>query len=482
MDTILCDEIIEEIFHRLPRRSSGAVSLVSKRWLRLLRSSKTSLSLKFNSTLPLPLSSFLSHYPYLSSLSLTSVVHGGNPSGYGTDTLGHGNDTLGYGSDTFEYSDSLLLSVASSCGNLKRLRFSAGPFSLSSLLSLSSSCPHLSSLSLSLSRPLSLQFLLHFLSLKHLSLHFTGVGEINSGENFENLNCTFQFESLSLSGIRPGDYALNLLWRNCKNLKKLKLHSCESLGDNASFSSFLSSTSLQEIELRTCRTIIDFVLSKLAENCTSLNSLLIYDGGSREGLLQFITNCRCYLRKLDLRLPLDLDDTHLFAIAQNFTGLSTLRLQSSSLITHEGLETLSSALRNEIEELSLMNCDAMERHTGLLAALGQNLSRKLKVLDICYNDKLVDKEFVSMVVSCVNLRELKLRGCSKLSNEALGLVSRICKDLEGVDIMECCKIDEEGIENFVMNSPRLRRIEVEDCKITDGLKVFAANNLIEVGC
>ncbi|KAM7522280.1 hypothetical protein LguiA_012182 [Lonicera macranthoides] len=64
--------------------------------------------------------------------------------------------------------------------------------------------------------------------------------------------------------------------------KKIKATRYESLGYNASFSSFLSLKSLQEIELRTCRTAIDFVLSKLAEDCTSLNSLSIYDCGSRE--------------------------------------------------------------------------------------------------------------------------------------------------------------------------------------------------------
>ncbi|CAI9786810.1 unnamed protein product [Fraxinus pennsylvanica] len=36
-------------------------------------------------------------------------------------------------------------------------------------------------------------------------------------------------ESLCLSGIQPGDFGLDLLWRNCKNIKKLQLKCWESL-------------------------------------------------------------------------------------------------------------------------------------------------------------------------------------------------------------------------------------------------------------
>ena len=74
MDRMLCDELLQEIFQRLPPipSSSLSVSLVSKRWLHLYRTSKTFLSLRLsphNSTIP-SLASFLSHYPSLLSLSL----------------------------------------------------------------------------------------------------------------------------------------------------------------------------------------------------------------------------------------------------------------------------------------------------------------------------------------------------------------------------------------------------------------------------
>ncbi|KAH7852654.1 hypothetical protein Vadar_027468 [Vaccinium darrowii] len=53
IDTILGDELLEEVFRRLHPRSSFSsstadVSLVSKRWLRLYRSSKSRLNLRLS--------------------------------------------------------------------------------------------------------------------------------------------------------------------------------------------------------------------------------------------------------------------------------------------------------------------------------------------------------------------------------------------------------------------------------------------------
>ncbi|CAK9176161.1 unnamed protein product [Ilex paraguariensis] len=433
MDSILCDELLQEIFHRLPPRGFSAVSLVSKRWLRLLRSSTTSLSLRFtphHSPTVLSFSSFLSHHPFLSSLSVTSVAGCG---------------------DTSNFSDEFLLFIASSCPKLRTLRFLIGPLSLLSLRSLSSSCLCLSSLTITLSRPLSFNWLIHFLSLKDLSIFFTATTpEFNPieqyREGFENFDAELGIECLCLSGIRGYDCVLNWLWDRCKKLKKLQLKSCEGIGSFSSFAKCLKC--LQEVELRSCRTIVDGVLLKLAENSESLDSLLVYDGGSREGLLQFITQTRCNLQKLDLRLPLDLDNNHLMAMAENFRGLLSIRLQSCCLVTGEGLKTLGRALSDSLEELALINCDVVEREPGLLTTLGQNL-RQLRKLDLSYNELLVDKELNSMLVSCNHLGELKLRGCEGLTNAAMVSVSKYCKQLQCLDIMHCVGIEVDAVEFLV---------------------------------
>ncbi|KAH7852856.1 hypothetical protein Vadar_030161 [Vaccinium darrowii] len=469
MDTILCDELLEEVFHRLPPPSSSSttttadISLVSKRWLRLYRSSKSTLSLHLspdNST-PLSLSSFLSHFPYLSSLSLSTPA----PSDAGST-----------------FSDNLLLSAASSCPKLRILRLHSGPVSFFPLLSLSTSCPHLTSLSISLSRPVSFHFLLFFHSLKTLALSFlslpTEFDHADAPSSSFSVDAEIKLETLVLSGIRSGDCGFNWLWKICKKLKKLQLHSCEGIGNDTSVSSFVNCVKgLQEVELRSCRTIVNEILSKLAENCTSLSSLVVYDGCSREGLLHFITQSRCNLQKLDLRLPLDLENSHLFAVAENFRSLSSLRLQSCCLVTGEGLKTIGVAMSDDLEELALINCDVVEREPGLLTTLGQSL-RNLRKLDLSYNEMLVDKEFISMLASCNCLRELKVRGCKGLTNVSLVSMFKSCKQLESVDIMNCRGIEAEAVELFVLNCMGLRQINVEESKLSDVSRLRASKKLV----
>ena len=477
MDNMLYDELLQEIFRRLPSTpsSSLSVSLVSKRWLNLYRSSKTSLSLRFlpHNSVIVSLPSLLSYYPSLSSLSLVL-----------SDATT--NSTSSNNNSSTAFFDHLLFVVSSCCSNLHNLRFLAGPVSVSSLLSLSKACSHLTSITVSLSRPLYFNWVASFSCLKELCLYVCSTDGVDDEVTRfelclnEELGAEFGLESLSLSGIEANDKGVGWLWRNCKRIKKLQLMSCESIGDGESFSSFIWCVEgLQEVELRKCRSIVDGVLLRLAENCASLNSLLVYDGGSREGLLEFISTCRCNLQKLDLRLPLDLTNDHLSAVAVNLRGLSTLRLQSCCLVTGEGLKTLGTALHSSLEQLALINCDVVERELGLLATLGQNL-RMLRKLDLSYNEMLLDKEFISMLVSCNHLTELKLRGCRRLTSLTLVSISKTCKRLQSVDIMNCPGIGAQAVEFFVLNCPQMRQMLVEESKVSDIAKTWALHKVIEV--
>ncbi|KAM2011361.1 hypothetical protein ACFX1T_023353 [Malus domestica] len=444
MDKLLCDELVQEIFQRLPPSTSSSVSLVSKRWLRIYRTSTTTLSLRLTthpSTLP-SLSSLLSHYPFLSSLSLLLPP----------------DPTTSATAKTTAFADHLLFLV-------------------------SSFCPQLLSL-----RPLFLMWVLKFPSLKELSVTVcSGDGADHAVDpNWEygfsaeeDSAAELGLDSLCLSGIGAGDWGFGWLWRSCRKLRKLQLKSCEGIGDGGSFSSFESCLQgVQELELRTCRAIIDGVLLKVAENCDSLTSLLVYDGGSSEGLLRFFSQSRCNLRKVDFRLPLDLNNDHLLAVAMNFRSLSSIKLQSCCLVSGEGLRALAIAASSGLEELALVNCDVVEREPGLLATLGQNL-RKLRKLDLSYNEMLVDKEFMSMLVSCNDLVYLRLRGCRRLTTAAMVSIFKSCKRLESVDIMHCRGIQAEAIEYLVLNSPQLREVQVEQSKISDAAKTCASRKFIE---
>lgn len=278
-------------------------------------------------------------------------------------------------------------------------------------------------------------------------------------------------------GLRGDDWGLGWLYKRCTSLKKLSLHSCQGIG--ASYSSFVKCLQgLHSIELRTCRSVVYAILLELGEHSSSLNSLLVHDGGSREGLLQFFSQSRSMVHKLDLRLPLDLNNDHLLAMALYLRGLSVLRLQSCCLVSGEGLKALAVSFGG-LEELALVNCDVVEREPGLLATLGQHL-RKLRKLDLSHNEMLLDKEFVSMLFSCVCLVDLRVRGCKELTTVAVASMLRSCKSLENVDIMQCLGIGSEAVELFLKNASRLRRVEVEGSKLSDAAKMWASSKFVQV--
>ncbi|XP_010070418.2 F-box/LRR-repeat protein 3 [Eucalyptus grandis] len=480
MDSVLCDELLQEIFTRLsppatapqsspPSPSSTSVPLVSKRWLRLYRESRTALSLRLAPSAALipALSDFLSNYP---SVSFLSLVLSSDPS-------------------SGAVSDNLLLLLCYHFPRLRSLKFLAGPVSVFSLLSLARSCAHMTHLTVSLSRPLLFNWVVRLPSLKELSVlvssrdraegELQGTGDYGACES-EELEAELGLESLCLSGVSCDDWGVSWLWRSCKKLRKLQLKSCEGIGDGGSYASFgRCLKGLQEVELRTCRSIVDGVLVKLAENCELLSSLLLYDGGSRDSLLHFISNCRCDLRKLDLRLPLDLKNDHLFALSLHCRNMSSLRLQSCCLVTGDGLKTFGIAMNSGLQELALINCDVVEREPGLLATLGQHLGQ-LRKLDLSYNEMLPDKELIAMLASCSRLIDLRLRGCKGLTDPVILSIHRSCKLLESIDLMHCRGIGEKSVESLVLNSPRLKKLQVEESKLSDATKTWASHKFIEV--
>ncbi|CAG7906581.1 unnamed protein product [Brassica rapa] len=474
MEEILFDEILQEIFTRLPSSSSSlptfeSVPLVSKRWLRLYRASKTSMSLRVNphdSSVITFLPSILHNHPSLSSLCFVS-----DPK----------TPILFPSAAESNFNDHLISIVSSCCFNLRKLCFLVNPLSPSSLLPLSTSSLSLTSLSLKLLGPVSFNWVGSFPSLKDLSVD---VCSRNSSDSLTGSNPNLDvvelgLESVSLTGIQSDDTGVTWLWRRCRKLKKLCLKSCGTIGETELFALCLKN--VEEIELRTCRSIADVVLLKVSEICESLNSLLIYDGGNKDGLVHFMNNSRCSdtLKTLDLRLPMDLMDEHLVSLAANFKSLSTLRLTSCYFVTGHGLKVLALSFSSSLEELSLRSCDAVEREPGLLATLGQHLGR-LRKLELSFNEWLYDKEVVSMLASCSGLVELDLRGCKNLTGSVFVSLNKSCVKLRSLDIASCRLIQAGEVEAFVMKSQRLKKIVVEENKITEAAMKWASSKLIDV--
>ncbi|KAG5534835.1 hypothetical protein RHGRI_022830 [Rhododendron griersonianum] len=201
------------------------------------------------------------------------------------------------------------------------------------------------------------------------------------------------------------------------------------------------------------------------------------DYGCRKGLQQFITHSSCNLQKLDLYLPRDLQDNHLLAVAEKFSGLLSLRLDSCVRVTSEGLKNMALAMsNNKLQELALIYCNV---GPGFLTTLGHS-SRNLRKLDLSCSVKWAEEEFISMLALLNCLRELKMRGCQRLTNASVVSMFKSCKQLESADLMGCGGIDAEAVELFVLKCPQLRHIRIEESKLSDVSRSWASKKFVEV--
>jgi len=481
-DAALCDDLLQEVFRLLPPAAAPAVSLVSRRWLSLLRASTSSLTLRLpasSDAAAATLAALLSHYPFLSALTVVSAATPARDA------------------------DAVLLAVAAAPAAARFSTLRLLPDSAVSPAALLAVCPALSgltSLHLTAVRPLSFRWLELLPRLKSFALVNSAASvdcagsssdEADGGEAEAEAARALQLERLSLCGIRSSDRGLGWLWRRCGSLKWLQLRACDGTGDGPASPSFAGCLAgLLALELRACRAVADRVLLLAADHCHALTSLLVYDGGSSEALHRFIQQRAAGLHTLDLRLPLDLHNDHLLAIgAEPVHGgvdpthnLAALRLQSCVLITGDGLRSLArTATGAGIEELALVSCDVVEREPGLLTFLSQSM-RRLCRLDLSYNETLSDKVIGAMLSSCRNLIDIRLRGCRGLTGASLVSLLRHCgQTLEILDISRCPSIAVGNVEFFVQRATRLNHMIIEESAISEELKAIAQKKGMKIG-
>ncbi|XP_044368895.1 F-box/LRR-repeat protein 4, partial [Triticum aestivum] len=484
VDAALCDDLLQEVFRLLPPAAGPAVSLVSRRWVALLRASTSRLTLRLPpaftgasaSAAAGPLADLLSRYPYLSALAVVSA----------SSAAAHDADAL-----------LLAVSASPSATRLTALRFSVGsPVSPAALRDVSVTLSGLTSLHLAAVSPLSFRWLACLPCLKSFAFVNSAVAAVDSAgsSSDEDSSCegdavgALPLERLSLCGIRSGDHGLGWLWQRCGSLRWLQLRACDGIGDGPASNAFSGCLAgLLELELRACRTVADRVLLIAADRCCALKSLLVYDGGSREALLQFIRRRGAALHTLDLRLPLDLHNDHLLAIGaeqghDTRGSLAVLRLQSCVLVTGDGLRSLArTAIGAGIKEVALVSCDVVEREPGLLTFLSQSM-RHLRRLDLSYNETLKDKEIGAMLSSCRNLIDIRFRGCRGITGESLLSLLRHCgQTVEVVDISRCPAIKGASVELFAQRAARLNHLVIEESLVSEELKAIARTKRMEVG-
>ncbi|XP_058228154.1 F-box/LRR-repeat protein 4-like [Rhododendron vialii] len=324
MDGGLCDELLEEVLRRLPRRgtffasSTADVSLVSKRWLRLYRSTRSTLSLRLSpDDYPsVPTGSASSALLRISTSLFSPYPKDSNPSmlrARGTLTL---NRCEGIGNDT---SSSLFVKCLK---GLQEVELIHCRYEI--LSKLVNNCASLSSLlvhdSFAGTKGLR-QFITHGrcnlrkldLRTRHgllretdllavgekfrglLSLRLHGFSSI-TGEGLKTMMLAMsnELEELALVNCNLGPGLLTTLGQKFRNLRKLDLSSNTRMLVDKEFISMLASCNfLTVLKVRSCRGLTNASLVSMFQSCKQLESVDIMDcpGIEAEYVEFFVLNC-----------------------------------------------------------------------------------------------------------------------------------------------------------------------------------------------
>ncbi|KAH9318647.1 hypothetical protein KI387_020416, partial [Taxus chinensis] len=210
------------------------------------------------------------------------------------------------------------------------------------------------------------------------------LGILLMAENCSNL------ESIRLGGFcRVTDAGFRSILHACPNLQKLEFLRTTQLTDLAFHDISATPLSLAHVSLRSCHLITDFSIIHLAY-CKNL-------------------------QVLDLKGCRGVGDDALKAVSI-LTKLKTLQLNSSD-ISDLGLSYLGSG-DSTLVSLSLRNCERLT-DKGISSLVSSSLVQSLQNLDLSNIPNLTDNAILALVKSGMQIVELRLRECPRISDTSV---------------------------------------------------------------
>lgn len=305
------------------------------------------------------------------------------------------------------------------------------------------------------------------------------------------------FQSLMKRGIRHVQIlSLRRTWKDVvtgvSNLESLNLSGCYNVTDHGLAHAFsFELPNLKVLDLSLCKQVTDQSLGRIAQHLKNLEILEL--GGcsqiSNTGLLLIAWGLK-KLKKLNLRscwlitdqgvghlagmsketaegnLQLEylglqdcqrLSDESLKHIAQGLINLKTINLSFCISVTDSGLKFLSKMPK--LEELNLRACDNIS-DIGM-AGLTEDGGCGITSLDVSFCEKIGDQALLHISQGLYNLKSLSLSSC-QISDEGLERLTKM-RDLEVLNMGQCSKITDKGLEMLANELQNLQSIDLYGC-------------------
>ncbi|GMH12453.1 hypothetical protein Nepgr_014294 [Nepenthes gracilis] len=243
-----------------------------------------------------------------------------------------------------------------------------------------------------------------------------------------------------------GNESLQAVGKFCRNLKFLSIKDCPLVGDQGIASLLSSATyALTKLKLQALnisdlslaivghygKAVTDLVLASL-QNLTERGFWVM---GNAHGLQKLktlsISNCR------------GVTDRGIEAVGKGCPNLKTFGLHKCASLSDSGWVSFAKAA-SSCESLQLEECHRITEigFFGLLLNCGANL--KAVSMTNCFGIR--DLSFGVNLPSCfTSLRSLSIRNCPGFGNQNLGMLAKLCPQLQHLDLSGIHGITESGI-------------------------------------
>lgn len=456
---VLPDECLFEIFRCLPDRETRSLcACVSKRWLMLLSSISGN-----------------EFYSASKNLKPKNVVTENEK-----DNLIENDGCLSRNLEGKKATDVRLAAIAvgtASCGGLGKLSIRGGNHGSEvtnlGLKAVAHGCPSLKAISLWNLSSIGDEGLLEIAKgcqlLEKLDLcHCPGISNkalLELAKNCANLTAITIESCLNI-----GNESIQSIGQYCSNLKSLSIRDCPLIGDQGIVSMFTSTSyTLNKVKLQGLnvtdvslavighygRAVTDLMLTGL----TNVSERGFWAMGNGHGLQK--------LRSLTLASCHGVTDVGLQSIGKGCPNLRKFCLRKCSFLSDNGMVSFAQAATS-IDNLQLEECHRITQ-LGLFGTI-LNCGAKLKALSLvnCLGIKDLSLNLPSLS-PCKSLQSLSIRNCPGFGNVSLTLLSKLCPQLQHVDLSGLNGITDSGLLPLLTNCKAgLVKVNLSGCvNLTD---------------
>ncbi|KAK9708355.1 hypothetical protein K7432_009680 [Basidiobolus ranarum] len=300
--------------------------------------------------------------------------------------------------------------------------------------------------------------------------------------NYSLLVEEINFSSQKTTQYHIHDSFIQIIARNCPQVRKVDLTNCYKLTDIAVKAISFYCKNVESFSIAGCTSITDSAISTLA-NCSKLQTLSVkhcfIEGHS---LVSVVEGCP-KLTSLDLSHCQNISRQSLEKVFETGREFESLQLDFCP-VTRSVVQKIA-LYSNKLRHLNLNNvyiltdCTIIDlaSRSSLLAylsvasssisdsgilALAQNC-KKLKSADVSYCSGVTSRSVLALATQCPEIEQLSMGYCDNISDVGIIAIANSLPDIQNINITYCGQISNSSIKILLDKCRKLKSLKMGYC-------------------